>query len=142
MTKRLPKSFNCPTEFTLSVLGGKWKTIILCYLALQPFRYSELRRLLPSLSDKMLAERLHELKLKGLVFQKKISQTGTSTYCLTDKGRSLTDLLHQIYDWGYLHAKDFDVKVGEPLKEMANETTTVSTRRNQVAVDSRVQTQV
>jgi len=123
MSKRLPKTFNCPTEFTLSVLGGKWKTIILCYLALQPFRYSELHRLLPSLSDKMLTERLHDLKLKGLVFQKKTSRTKASAYYLTDKGRSLTDLLHQIYDWGYLHAKDFDVKVGEPLKEMASENT-------------------
>ena len=51
MANKLPKSFLCPTEFTLAVLGGKWKTVILCYLNQRPCRYSELRTdLLESLS--------------------------------------------------------------------------------------------
>ena len=45
MVKRLPKSFHCPTEFTLAILGGKWKTVILCFLKERPCRYSELRKL-------------------------------------------------------------------------------------------------
>src|SRR5262249_41415975 len=39
MAKRLPRHFNCPTEFTLAVLGGKWKTVILCYLKERSCRY-------------------------------------------------------------------------------------------------------
>jgi DNA-binding HxlR family transcriptional regulator len=123
MAKQLAKSFNCPTEFTLSVLGGKWKTVILCYLKQQPCRYSDLRRLLPALSEKMLTERLRDLTLKGLVIHTRDSKTRSSTYSLTAKGRSLGDLLHHIYDWGRLHAKDFDVQVGEPLTRLNEERT-------------------
>ena len=61
MRKRLAKYFHCPTEFTLAVLDGKWKTVILSYLKERPCRYAELRRLVPSLSDKMLTERLSDL---------------------------------------------------------------------------------
>jgi DNA-binding HxlR family transcriptional regulator len=60
MTKPLPKTFNCPTEFALTVLGGKWKTIILAYLSERPCHYSELRQLLSGLSDKVLTERLKD----------------------------------------------------------------------------------
>jgi DNA-binding HxlR family transcriptional regulator len=67
MANRLPKSFNCPTEFTLQVLGGKWKTVILCYLKLGPLRYAELRKLIPNLSDKVLSQRLRELTEAGLI---------------------------------------------------------------------------
>ena len=40
MSKRLARSFNCSTEFTLQVLGGKWKTVILCHLTVGPLRYA------------------------------------------------------------------------------------------------------
>src|SRR4029077_17833579 len=66
MVNRLARSFNCPTEFTLQVLGGKWKTVILCYLKMGPFRYAELRKLIPNLSDKVLSQRLRELTEAGL----------------------------------------------------------------------------
>jgi HxlR-like helix-turn-helix len=62
MGKKLPRFFHCPTEFTLHMLGGKWKTVILCFLKERPCRYAELRKLLPKLSDKMLTERLHILR--------------------------------------------------------------------------------
>ena len=65
MGNRLAKSFNCPTEFTLQVLGGKWKTVILCYLKVRPLRYAELRKLIPKLSDKMLSQRLRDLTDAG-----------------------------------------------------------------------------
>ncbi len=42
MSKLLPTQFNCPTEFALTVLGGKWKTIILAYLSERPCHYGEL----------------------------------------------------------------------------------------------------
>ena len=41
MANRLAKSFNCSTEFTLQVLGGKWKTVILCHLSVGPLRYAD-----------------------------------------------------------------------------------------------------
>jgi DNA-binding HxlR family transcriptional regulator len=123
MSKRLPKTFNCPTEFTLAVLGGKWKTVILCYLKQQPWRYSDLRKLVPELSDKMLTERLRDLIGMGLVVHHKqgTGRRTTGHYALTAKGRSLGNLLHQIYDWGDQHAKLFDVEVGYPLKKLQSD---------------------
>ena len=116
MGKKLAKVFNCPTEFTLAVLGGKWKTVILCYLKLRPFRYSELRVLHPNLSDKMLTERLQDLIDVGLVARRK--STGgknIATYSLTERGRSLGSLLQELYGWGETQAAAFGVKVDFPL---------------------------
>lgn len=119
MIKKLAKLFYCPTEFTLDVLGGKWKTVILCYLKVRPCRYSELRQLVPKLSDKVLTERLQELCAAGLVVrEKKRGTKGSEVYVLTAKGNSLRQLLTDLYKWGVANAKDFGVKVGTPLKDL------------------------
>jgi DNA-binding HxlR family transcriptional regulator len=130
MSKRLPKTFNCPTEFTLAVLGGKWKTVILCYLKQQPWRYSDLRKLVPELSDKMLTERLRDLIGMGLVVHHKqgAGRMAGGHYALTAKGRSLGNLLQQIYAWGDQHAKLFEVEVGYPLKKLENDNDVVRER--------------
>lgn len=120
MTKKLSKRFNCPTEFALDVLGGKWKTVILCYLKERSCRYRELRLLVPKLSDKMLTERLRELTDKGLVAKRKGDGPGPAAalYSLTAKGQTLGKLLTELYDWGEQHAGAFGVEVGEPLKRL------------------------
>jgi DNA-binding HxlR family transcriptional regulator len=119
MARKLARKFNCPTEFALDVLGGKWKTVILCYLKEQPCRYSELRLLVPRLSDKMLTERLRELTDKGLVAKRKAEGRGPAgLYSLTPKGQTLGKLLTELYDWGERHAAAFGVEVGEPLKRL------------------------
>src|SRR5258707_10567146 len=97
MANRLAKSFSCPTEFTLQVLGGKWKTVILCYLKLGPLRYAELRKLIPNLSDKVLSQRLRELTEAGLIAPSKPPGGDKSeAYALAARaqslGRTLTDL--------------------------------------------------
>jgi len=122
MQKRLAKIFHCSTEFTLHVLGGKWKTVILCYLSQRPFRYAELRKLMPAVSDKILTERLHELVTAGLVARKKLDGArGAEAYMLTPTGQSLKELLGELYGWGETHAASFGVTVGAPLKALAAE---------------------
>ena len=119
MTAKLASRFNCPTEFALDVLGGKWKTVILCYLKYQPLRYAELRRLLPTLSDKVLSERLRELVDKGLISKLQArAGKGSSTYTLSARGRSLGTLLQELYNWGVGNAAAFGVQVDEPLKRL------------------------
>ncbi|WP_298257697.1 helix-turn-helix domain-containing protein [Bradyrhizobium sp.] len=118
MVKKRQTSFHCGSEFTLAVLGGKWKTVILCYLSEGPYRYSELRKLLPALSDKVLTQRLRDLIAAELVIHRSQHGRGAfSTYELSAKGQLLDGLLHQIYAWGLENAPAFQVKVGEPLKE-------------------------
>jgi DNA-binding HxlR family transcriptional regulator len=119
MAKKAAKHFHCATEFTLDVLGGKWKTVILCYLKERPCRYSELRRLLPKLSDKMLTERLRELCARGLVVKNKAGRDAAGgNYALTATGDSLRQVLGHLYKWGINHADNFGVTVGEPLREL------------------------
>ncbi len=123
MSKRLAKAFNCPTEFTLAVLGGKWKTVILCYLKLRPFRYSELRALHPNLSDKVLSERLQDLIDAGLIARKKSAGSkNIATYSLTERGRTLDSLLGELYGWGERQAPVFGVSVDYPLKRLSSKT--------------------
>jgi DNA-binding HxlR family transcriptional regulator len=118
VAKRLATYFHCPTEFTLAVLGGKWKTVILSYLKERPCRYAELRRLVPTLSDKVLSERLRDLTRSGLVARHETTGSHTQTYCLTEKGRSLDELLQQLYAWGLKNSGSFGVRVGAPLEEL------------------------
>jgi DNA-binding HxlR family transcriptional regulator len=122
MVNKLPKSFLCPTEFTLAVLGGKWKTVILCYLNQRPCRYSELRKLMPAVSDKVLTERLRDLKTAGLISHRKgDGRAASGTYMLSVRSRSLRSVLHMLYQWGHDHAAEFHVDVGEPLRTVGRE---------------------
>jgi DNA-binding HxlR family transcriptional regulator len=119
MLKKFPTSFNCPTEFALEVLGGKWKTIILCNLKQRPCRYAELRKLVPKLSDKMLTERLRDLMARGLIAKSKAAANSKSeVYVLTPKGRSLQPPLKELYEWGKKHAHAYGVAVGDPLLDL------------------------
>jgi len=118
MPNRLARSFNCPTEFTLQVLGGKWKTVILCYLKIEPLRFAELRKLIPNLSDKVLSQRLHELTEAGLVDRSKAEDGDKSeVYALSARGQSLGRILTELYNWGDTNASAFGVKVGHPLRD-------------------------
>jgi len=129
MAKRLPSYFHCPTEFTLAVLDGKWKTVILSYLKERPCRYAELRRLIPRLSDKVLSERLHDLTKSGLVARQGPVRSRVGRYSLTEKGRSLSQLLQHLYSWGIENSASFGVRVGAPLKELeAGQSTDTRTR--------------
>jgi DNA-binding HxlR family transcriptional regulator len=117
--KKLPAVFHCPTEFTLAVLGGKWKTVILCYLKQRPCRYSELRKLLPKMSDKVLTERLRDLVAAGLVVHRKDGGAAAAgSYALTARGQSLGDVLRPLYVWGRDKAAEFHVEVHEPLRTL------------------------
>jgi DNA-binding HxlR family transcriptional regulator len=117
MANRLAGSFNCPTEFTLQVLGGKWKTVILCYLKVGPLRYAELRKFIPSLSDKVLSQRLRELIEAGLIDRKSDDGDKSEVYALSARGQSLGRILTELYSWGDRNAAAFGVKVGHPLRE-------------------------
>ena len=119
--KRLPTYFHCPTEFTLAVLDGKWKTVILSYLKERPFRYAELRKLVPRLSDKVLTERLRDLTKSGLVVREETAGSRSNTYTLTEKGRSLSVLLQHLYAWGVENSSSFGVRVGAPLADLDSE---------------------
>src|SRR3954462_13553208 len=87
--------YGCPVELALSVIGGKWKTIILARLKTAPMRYGELRRTLPSLADKVLTQRLRELEESGSVERRVL--TGSPVYAWMARGLSLAPALEVLF---------------------------------------------
>src|SRR4029077_2524458 len=64
-----PKTYFCPVDASVDAFGGKWKLIILFFLLREPQRNGELRRLIPTITQKMLTQQLRELELDGLVLR-------------------------------------------------------------------------
>ncbi len=95
------KKLNCPLEATLNLIGGKYKILIIYFLINQTLRYSELQRLIPQASPKMLAQQLKELERDNLISRKLYPVVPPKTeYSLTILGKSLTPLILSIYQWG------------------------------------------
>lgn len=95
------KGFDCPLEATLSMIGGKYKILIVYFLINQTLRYSELQRLLPQASPKMLAQQLKELERDNLIHRELYPVVPPKTeYSLTELGKSLTPIILAIYQWG------------------------------------------
>ena len=95
------KNFDCPLEATLSLIGGKYKILIVYFLINRTLRYSELQRLLPQASPKMLAQQLKELERDGLIHRELYPVVPPKTeYSLTELGQSLSPIILSIYQWG------------------------------------------
>ena len=117
MARTLAKHFGCASEFTVKLLGGKWKTAILCLLKEGgTLRYGQLRAFLPRLSDKVLTERLKELEAFGLVAKSATPGSHSTRYRLTERGETLRAVLAAIYLWGDRHAAAFGVKCDNPVR--------------------------
>ena len=93
--------FNCPVEATLSLIGGKYKPIILWHLREQPLHYMELQRLMPKATPKMLSQQLHSLEDCGMISRKVIPEKPPRTiYSLTPFGRSVIPVIDAMCNWG------------------------------------------
>lgn len=62
-----PPVYQCPVDAPVEVFGGKWKLVLLFYLLEAPRRNGELRRLVPTITQKMLTQQLRELEADGIV---------------------------------------------------------------------------
>jgi DNA-binding HxlR family transcriptional regulator len=111
---RLRARYDCPVELALELLGGKWKPVILARLKERPCRYGELRRLIPTLSDKVLTERLRDLEAQGLVERAPGEGGVLAVYRLTPRGETLRPVLQALYEWGGEVASELGVRV-EPV---------------------------
>jgi DNA-binding HxlR family transcriptional regulator len=100
-TRTLP-GFTCGLDATLRVIAGKWKPLILYFLAQGgPTRYGELRRAVRDASDKMLIQQLKELEADGLVKRTDYKEVPPRVdYSLTALGRSLAEALVPLCTWG------------------------------------------
>lgn len=96
------KSYHCQFELTLDIIGGKWKPLILFYIAKHNvIRYGELKREIPNINERMLTRQLRELEKDQLVFREVYREVPPRVeYSLTEDGKSLIPLLHNLHEWG------------------------------------------
>lgn len=98
------KKYNISVEATLEVIGGKWKCVILCHLTHGKKRTSELKRLMPNITQKMLTQQLRELEEDGVINRIVYNQVPPRVeYELSEYGRSLEGILSSLCAWGEKH---------------------------------------
>ena len=103
--------FNCEKELTLSIISGKWKIIIIYYLETEGvLRFSEIKRLLPKITHKVLTTQIRELEEDGIVHRKVFPEVPSKVeYSLTPLGESLIPIVLMMDEWGKKNIKHFPV---------------------------------
>ena len=98
------RKYNISVEATLEVMGGKWKCVILCHLTHGKKRTSELKRLMPNITQKMLTQQLRELEKDEVINRIVYNQVPPKVeYELSEYGQSLESILSALCTWGENH---------------------------------------
>lgn len=95
---------DCPVRQVLDQIGDKWSTLMLLSLSEKPYRFGELRRLIPDISQRMLTQTLRDLQRNGLVLRTVFpTQPPSVEYRLTPLGESLLEPLQTLVRWAETH---------------------------------------
>ncbi len=106
MGTRRDKVYTSPMEVAINVVGGKWKVQILYALWYGPLRFSELSRVIPDITQRMLTNQLRELEADGIIDRRVYEQVPPKVeYSINEYGDSLRPILLSMYRWGFHHIK-------------------------------------
>lgn len=95
------KTYHCPVEAALDVIGGKWKPLILWALGDNVLRFNELQKGLPGVNAKMLTKQLRELEQDGVITRTVYPEVPPRVeYAITDFGKTLIPILQALCNWG------------------------------------------
>ena len=96
------KVYPCCASLTMGVIGGKWKTVILFHLIEGKRRYNELRKAMPTVTERTLSLQLKKLEEDGIVLRKVYHQKPPLKveYSLSELGRTLIPSVQSIAEWG------------------------------------------
>lgn len=98
------KHFGCPVQATSNAMAGKWKVLIMWHLSFRSHRFSELRDLLPGVSEKVLTAQLRELERDGIVARVSAATVPPRVdYMLGAAGEELIPIMQAMCDWGTRH---------------------------------------
>ena len=102
------KLFNCPVEASLSVVGGKYKSIILYHLMTdRTLRFNEIQKLIPQATIKMLSQQLKDLEAEGIIHKEIYPVVPPKTeYSITEFGETLRHIIMAMCDWGRIYKGD------------------------------------
>jgi len=102
-----PYDANCPTRRILDRIGDRWTVLIIVVLGDGAARFSELRRRVEGISQKMLTQTLRGLERDGLVLRTVHAEVPVRVeYALTDAGRTLLEPLSALQEWAIEHLGD------------------------------------
>ena len=101
----------CPVGATLDLIGGKYKALILWHLAENKLRFSQLNKLIPGATAKMLTQQLREMESQNLIHREVYPVVPPKVeYSLTDLGKSLMPVLIAMRDWGSEYLRKMNLK--------------------------------
>lgn len=108
------KTYRCPVELTIHLIGGKWKAILIWELSKNTIRFNELVRLFPDVTRKMLTQQLKEMEHDGLILRKEYNQVPPKVeYSLTDFGRSFMPIILTMDQWGRDYLAEYKEEASE-----------------------------
>ena len=91
----------CPVATTLKLIGNKWKIFIIQQLMDRPFRFSELRRAIPGISEKVLTDNLRAMEKDGLITRTVFPEVPPRTeYALSELGNTMRPIIESMATWG------------------------------------------
>lgn len=94
------KLVDCPVRDVIQTIGSRWSSLLVMALAEQPYRFGQLRRLVPDISQRMLTQTLQDLQRDGYVHREVFPTKPPSVeYSLTDLGRSMFERLNLLVQW-------------------------------------------
>ncbi len=110
MSDKLKELPACPVETTLTLIGDKWKVLILRDLISGTKRFGELRKSIGNVSQKVLTAQLRDMEENGLVDRKVYAEVPPRVeYSLTELGKSLTPILDAMRSWG----EEYKISLGQ-----------------------------
>ena len=91
----------CPVTYTMKVIGGKWKPIILYLISKGANRFGILQRGIEGISKQMLTKQLRELETHGILHREIFAEIPPRVeYSITEKGKTLFPVIESMRDWG------------------------------------------
>jgi DNA-binding HxlR family transcriptional regulator len=96
------KYYHCAMDITMHFVGGKWKSVVMWYLKNQTLRFTELKKIIPDITEKMLSIQLKALEEDGLIKRQAygVKPPIKVEYSLTEFGKTLTPALDAVAKWG------------------------------------------
>ena len=111
---------DCPLDAAMSVIEGRWKTVILCRMAMEgrPVRFKEFMEGIEGISSRMLVRQLREMEEDRLVTREVFPEVPPRVeYSLTPRARSLLPILRQLAEWGRENMFNSSVDISALLEE-------------------------
>lgn len=101
-------AIGCPCRDVLDLIGSKWSVLVIGRLEERPYRFGELRRAIPGITQKMLTQTLRRLEQDGLVNRKVLAEMRPPRveYSLSELGQTITEPLEAIRVWTEQHLPD------------------------------------